>query len=208
MRVGSAAMTSGVGERVAPAGQYIAPAGEVPFSTNVGACRAGETPTSCANRLSGEIGSTSGTGGTGSTGGNSVNQTQLFNTVGTLIGTTGSTIAAAITSGNQVEIARINAASARALAEIQARMQGTSDPNAQAALAAQIAALQALQNQTRPQDNTALYVVAGVAAVAVLGLGYMALAKPRHNPVVSRRGKKRFVPAAKLRKARNRRARR
>jgi hypothetical protein len=113
-------------------------------------------------------------------------QTALFNTVGSAIGTAGSTIAAIIQSGNQVQIADIQARTQAQIAALQTQAQIAASQGNQALAtqqanqAAQMQQFLALLAQQKP-DNTVLYVVGGIAALAVLGgIAYIALSGRRH----------------------------
>lgn len=112
-------------------------------------------------------------------------QTALFNTAGTLLNTAGTTIAAAISSGNQVEITRLQTAAATRIAEL-VQQERLAEAEGNQALAAQRAreadALQRLQAQLAarpPPNNTLLYVVGGVAALALAGVAYVVVAGRR-----------------------------
>jgi hypothetical protein len=166
----------------------------------------------------GQTGATSGasTGGWTSpdtssptTPGASSTTSQLLGLAGSLIGTTGSTIATYLNNDNQQAIATINAATQRYIADLQAQMASTTSETQRSVLAAQAQqaqALQALLAQRGTQSNTPLYI--GLAAAGVVGLGlvaYIATRKgARHNPVVGRRGRRHFVSAAKARRMRHR----
>jgi len=119
---------------------------------------------------------------------------QLFTGIGTLIGGTITGVVDAIRSGNQVEIARINAATAQYIADARAR--GNME---QAAAAQRLQAATSRENVQYIREppaqtgmSTGTMVALGVGAVLVVGLGALLVMKrKRKNPVISN-GDRRF----------------
>lgn len=189
---------------------YVAAAGQVSYGT---ACRDGETAAQCAARQQREAQGEA--------------TRRAFDIGAQVIGATGNTIAAIITAGNRESIARIEAETRQRQLEIQAQIASTQSEAELVRLREQLNGLTALQTaintRTVPPERTALYVVAGIAGVLLLGgIVYLAV-RPRRNPgkaldshlhtmrnpVVQKRrpgrtNKRRFVSAAKLRRQRRR----
>lgn len=117
--------------------------------------------------------------------GQNQNVTNIANAVAGTLGRTVEGIVGVVRSNNEVEIARLNADAATAIAQIQGQLSaGNLSPSQQSALQNQQAMLQLLQSQLRAQqqpDNTMLYI----AVAAVLGLGYVYMQRQgtvRRNP--------------------------
>lgn len=125
--------------------------------------------------------------------GQSANVQAIAQGVAGVLGRTADTVLGVIQSNNQVEIERLRAESAQALAQIQGQL-GSATGAQRRSLEQDQMMLQLLmgrlQNQQQP-SNTMLYVA--LAGVAVLG--YMILSKPaptsRRNPVRRRRSVRR-----------------
>jgi hypothetical protein len=159
--------------------------------------------------------------GTGSTGGmtpgatagigmSPASQQALYNTVGGALKTTGATIAAIINSGNQMQIAQLQAQTQQQIAALNAQAaRAQSAGNLQLAQQQQAQASQLQQFYQslalrQAPATTALWIAGGVAAVAVLGaIVYFATrpaapatapasasrsSRTRANPTRSRRG--------------------
>lgn len=101
-------------------------------------------------------------------------QTALLGAVGGLLSTTGTAISAAIQSNNQLELSRLQTQAQLEIARLQTQSQQSMSAGnltlaqQQAQAAAQ---LQMFQNllASQSQSNTLWYVLAGVAAVVVIG---------------------------------------
>lgn len=119
--------------------------------------------------------SSSSTSGTSS--GTSASNQQLYNTVGTLIGTTGSTISSIIQSNNQQAIAQLQSQTQIEIANLQnqaaeAQRQGNIALANQAA--AQAAQLQQFNAQLDASKTQRTLIVAGAALLGVAILGTVA----------------------------------
>lgn len=111
------------------------------------------------------------------------------NTLGSIANVTAATIQAALASGNAIEIARINAAAAQRIAELQVRAGQLQQANPAASLQAQqeadrirqyqLALAQAQAQASAPRDNTMLYVVGGVAVLGIAAALLMAYGKKK-----------------------------
>lgn len=101
-------------------------------------------------------------------------QTALLGAVGSILNTTGTAIAAAIQSGNQLELSRLQTQAQLEIARLQTQSQQSMSAGnltlaqQQSQAAAQ---LQMFQNllASQSQTNTVWYVLAGVAALVVIG---------------------------------------
>jgi len=115
----------------------------------------------------------------------------LFNTVGGALNTTGATIASIVQSNNQVQIAQLQTQTQQQIAALQssatqAQQQGNfalAQQNAQAAANLQRFNAYLLTRQQQP--NIALYVVAGLAGLVIIGgiVYAVSASKSRSNPV-------------------------
>jgi hypothetical protein len=157
----------------------------------------------------------SGATGSSASGAGNLTQTQVLNTAAGLLNTTANTITSIVNSNNQAQIAQLNAQAQTRIAQLQAQAAQTGNAQQQAALQQQISALQALQAQTQSQGlSTGAWIAIGLGGVAVVGLvAWLAMGAGRRrnpfaaltaeaNPVVVRRGKKKYVSSRHLARAR------
>lgn len=148
----------------------------------------------------------------------------IANTAAAVIGTAGTTIAAIIRSGSDLQRQQMQNDLQIQLATLANQRAASNDPAAITAANAQIASLQnvvtalragATPRQAPPDEgmSTNMMIALGVGAVAILGIGAYMLTRPRRNPVIytrrqtksekllHKRGKirpTRFVPARKI----------
>jgi len=102
-------------------------------------------------------------------------ETALFNTIGSVLNTTGATIASIVQSNNQAQIAQLQAQTQQEIAALvsqsqTAQQQGNfalAQQNAQRA--AQLQAFQAQYLLTQRPQNTGLYIVAGLLVSGLIG---------------------------------------
>lgn len=132
----------------------------------------------------------------GGGGGISAGDQALYNTVASGLNTTGATIASVVQSNNQAQIASLQSQTQQQIASLQAaatqaQQQGNlALAQQQSAQAAQMQRFNALLLSRMQQPNTALYVVAGLAGLAIIGgIVYFATSRrseARDNPSHSR----------------------
>lgn len=136
------------------------------------------------------------------------NQAQYFATADHALNLTAGTISTAIANAHSERLAELNNAAQIKIAEIQAQLQRDLAPSQATALQAQLVAMQAAQAQIaaaqqQSSNRTMKYVFGGLAVLTVLGVGYLATRNDggdRHNPVVIRNGRRKFIPMHLLRK--------
>lgn len=141
--------------------------------------------------------------------GGTADNTALYNAVGGYLNTTGQTIAGILSSGNQLQIAQLNAQTQQQIAAMQAQASAAQQQG-NAALAQQqqnaanqLRMFQQLLASRQQPANIALYAVASIAGLAIIGsIVYFATAQrggghtpARSNPTL---GSVSDVPEAPL----------
>jgi hypothetical protein len=126
-------------------------------------------------------------------------QQQAFALIGNTLGTTASTVQSIVNSNNEVEKARIAAATQQAIAELTAQTQRATSVQEAQRYQAQLEALRLVQAQVQANSMTPTMRLAliggGVLLVGVVAV--VALRRPRSNPVRGRGRRRRFVKPRK-----------